>query len=295
MAKIYLNGEFVPEEEAKISVFDHGLLYGDGVFEGIRAYDGYVFKLDDHVDRLYRSARAINLEIPFEAGDMKDKILESLRENGFGEAYIRPIITRGKGSLGIDTDSCSDPTVIIISKEWESLYGTELYEEGLKMLTTTFRNQPKEGLPPTVKHMNYLTNVLALMQAKTWGADEALMLDTQGNVSEGSADNIFVYRKGAVYTPPVINNLPGITRGVVLELLEEMGYEVKEEDLGLAEVFTADEVFLSGTAAEVAPVAEIDGRKIGDGEPGELALQVKEKFGKITGTEETGTRIYQST
>ena len=292
MAKIYLNGEFVPENEAKISVFDHGFLYGDGVFEGIRAYDGYVFKLEEHLDRLYRSARAINLDIPLSESEMEEKILATLRENGFEEAYIRPIVTRGRGSLGIDIASCREPSVVIITKEWETLYGPELYEEGLNLLTTTIRNQPKEGLPPTVKHLNYLTNVLALMQANHWGADEALMLDTNGNVSEGSADNVFVYRKGKVYTPPVINNLPGITRSVVIEILEELGYQVKEENLGLAEVLTADEVFLSGTAAEVAPVSEIDGRKIGDGEPGEVALQIKEEFSKITGIEETGTEIF---
>lgn len=292
MAKIYLDGELVPEDEAKISVFDHGLLYGDGVFEGIRAYDGYVFKLDEHLDRLYRSAKAIKLEIPFGPEEMKEKILETLRANDLEEAYIRPIVTRGKGSLGLDIDSCTKPSVIIITKEWESLYGPELYEQGLHLLTTTIRNQPKEGLPPTVKHLNYLTNVLAVTQANTWGADEALMLDTNGNVSEGGADNVFVYRKGAVYTPPVINNLPGITRSAVIDLLEEMDYEVKEKHLGLAEVLTADEVFLSGTAAEVAPVAKIDGREIGDGKPGELALKVKEEFGKITGIEETGTKIF---
>jgi len=291
MAKIYLNGEFVPKEEAKISVFDHGFLYGDGIFEGIRAYDGYVFKLEEHLDRFYRSARAINLDPPLGREEMTEAILETLRVNGFDEAYIRPIVTRGAGSLGIDTESCSDPSVIIITKEWEALYGPELYEEGLNLLTTTIRNQPKQGLPPTVKHLNYLTNVLALMQADNWGADEALMLDTNGNVSEGSADNVFVYRKGTVYTPPVINNLPGITRNVVIDILKELGYEVKEQNLGLAEVMTADEVFLSGTAAEVAPVSEIDGRKIGDGKPGEITLEVKEEFGKITGIEETGTKI----
>ncbi len=292
MAQIYLNGELVPEDEAKISVFDHGLLYGDGVFEGIRAYDGYVFKLDEHLDRLYRSAKAIKLEIPFGPEEMKEKILETLRANELKEAYIRPIVTRGKGSLGLDIDSCAEPSVIIITKEWESLYGPELYEEGLHLLTTTIRNQPKEGLPPTVKHLNYLTNVLAVTQANTWGADEALMLDTNGNVSEGGADNVFVYRRGAVYTPPVINNLPGITRSAVIDILEKLGYEVKEKHLGLAEVLTADEVFLSGTAAEVAPVAEIDGREIGEGKPGELALKVKEEFGEITGIEETGTKIF---
>lgn len=291
MAKIYLNGEFVPKEEAKISVFDHGFLYGDGIFEGIRAYDGYVFKLEEHLDRFYRSARAINLDMPMEREEMTEAILETLRANGFDEAYIRPIVTRGEGSLGIDTESCSEPSVIIITKEWEALYGPELYEEGLNLLTTTIRNQPKQGLPPTVKHLNYLTNILALMQADNWGADEALMLDTNGNISEGSADNVFAYRKGTVYTPPVINNLPGITRDVVIDILEDLGYEVKEQNLGLAEVMTADEVFLSGTAAEVAPVSEIDGRKIGDGKPGGITLEVKEEFGEITGIEETGTKI----
>lgn len=291
MAKIYLNGEFVPKEEAKISVFDHGFLYGDGIFEGIRAYDGYVFKLEEHLDRFYRSARAINLDLPLDRDEMTEAILETLRVNGFDEAYIRPIVTRGEGSLGIDTESCTDPSVIIITKEWEALYGPELYEEGLNLLTTTIRNQPKQGLPPTVKHLNYLTNILALMQADHWGADEALMLDTNGNVSEGSADNVFVYRKGAVYTPPVINNLPGITRNVVIDILKDLGYEVREENLGLAEVMTADEVFLSGTAAEVAPVSEIDGREIANGKPGEITLEVKEEFGKLTGIEETGTKI----
>lgn len=160
------------------------------------------------------------------------------------------------------------------------------------MLTTTIRNQPPQGLPPTVKHLNYLTNVLALMQAKTWGADEALMLDTEGKVSECSADNIFIYRKGEVFTPPVINNLPGVTRNVVLDILEDLGYPVSQENLGLAEVLSADEVFLTGTAAEVAPVVEVDGREIGKGEPAELCIQIKDKFQDLTGTEETGTKIY---
>lgn len=291
MSKVFLDGEFVEEENAKVSVFDHGLLYGDGVFEGIRAYDGYVFKLDEHLDRLYRSAKAINLEIPYDEGVLEERILETLRVNGLQEAYIRPIITRGKGSLGIDTASCNKPSVIIIVKEWEALYGPEVYENGLTMLTTTIRNQPIQGLPPTVKHLNYLTNVLAFMQADNWGADEALMLDTEGKVSEGSADNIFIYRKGIVYTPPVINNLPGITRGVVIDLVEDLGYPVREEHFGLGEAMTADEVMVCGTAAEVAPVVEIDGREIGDGTPGGLCLEVKEKFGEVTGNEETGVAI----
>ncbi len=291
MSKVFLDGKFVDEDNAKVSVFDHGLLYGDGVFEGIRAYDGYVFKLDEHIDRLERSARAINLKLPYSSEEMIEKILETLRVNELQEAYIRLVITRGKGTLGLNPASCERPSVIIIVKEWKTLYGREVYENGLTMLTTTIRNQSIQGLPPTVKHLNYLTNILAFMQADTWGADEALMLDANGNVSEGSADNIFIYRKGIVYTPPVINNLPGITRGVIIDMLRDMGYTMREKHFGLAEAFTADEVMVCGTAAEVAPVVEIDGREIGDGTPGDLCLKVKEKFSEITGIQETGTKI----
>ncbi|MFP4588391.1 MAG: branched-chain-amino-acid transaminase [Candidatus Bipolaricaulota bacterium] len=291
MSKIYIDGEYVSKEEAKISVFDHGFLYGDGVFEGIRAYDGYVFKLEEHLDRLYRSAAAIRLEIPMDIQEMQEKILEALRFNDLEEAYIRPLVTRGVGSLGLDPESCEQPSVIIITQEWASLYDSELYETGLNALTTSIRNQPVEGLPPTVKSLNYLTNILAHMQADVWGADEAIMLDVRGNLSEGSADNIFVSRKGVIYTPPTMNNLPGITRNTLVELLREEGHQVREENIGLAELYTADEVFLSGTAAEVVPVVEIDGRAIGDGNPGEICLKMKERFEKITGTKETGVAI----
>lgn len=292
MPQIYIDGDFVDKSEAKISVFDHGFLYGDGVFEGIRAYDGYVFQLEEHLDRLYRSARAILLEVPLELEEFKATILEVLRENELEEAYIRPIITRGVGSLGLDPESCPDPSVIIISQEWSALYDSALYETGLKALTSSIRNQPPQGLPPTVKSLNYLTNILAHIQAHQWGADEAIMLDIGGNVSEGSADNLFMLRKGVVYTPPTMNNLPGITRGVLVDLLREEGYEVREEHFGLGEVYTADELFVSGTAAEVAPVVEVDGRKIGDGEPGDLCLKLKDKFEEITGCERTGVAIY---
>jgi len=292
MAKVYLNGEFVAEEEASVNVFDHGLLYGDGIFEGIRAYEGYVFQLDQHLDRLYRSARIINLDIPHSLEEMKEIILDTLRENQFQDAYIRPLITRGKGSLGLSPTSCESPTVIVICKEWRTLYDEELYRQGLRAITSSVRNQPVDGLPPTVKSLNYLTNVLASLQATRWDADEAIMLDGRGYVSEGAADNLFIYRKGEVFSPPVVNNLPGVTRRVLLDILKEKGYSVREEDFGLAELYSAEEVFLSGTAAEVISVVEVDGRQIGEGKPGELSRELRRSFDELTGQEDTGTPIY---
>jgi len=290
--KIYLDGEFVPEEEARISVFDHGLLYGDGVFEGIRAYNGYVFKLEEHLKRLYASAKAILLEIPLTKDQFREAILETLRVNELRDAYIRPIVTRGVGDLGIDPRKCARPTVIIIPREGIGLYDEKLYERGLRAIVATTRNQPPESLPPTIKSLNYLTNILARIEANVRGADEAIMLDIRGNVSEGSADNIFIVKDEELYTPPVMNNLPGITRAVVIELAREEGYEVHEENFGIAELYTADEVFLTGTAAEIAPIVEIDGRVIGEGKPGPITRKLRERFRKITGIPETGTPIY---
>jgi len=290
--KIYLDGEFVPEEEARISVFDHGLLYGDGVFEGIRAYNGYVFKLEEHLKRLYASAKAILLEIPLTKDQFREAILETLWVNELRDAYIRPIVTRGVGDLGIDPRKCARPTVIIIPREGIGLYDEKLYERGLRAIVATTRNQPPESLPPTIKSLNYLTNILARIEANVRGADEAIMLDIRGNVSEGSADNIFIVKDEELYTPPVMNNLPGITRAVVIELAREEGYEVHEENFGIAELYTADEVFLTGTAAEIAPIVEIDGRVIGEGKPGPITRKLRERFRKITGIPETGTPIY---
>jgi branched-chain amino acid aminotransferase len=292
--KIYLNGEFVPEEEAKVSVFDHGLLYGDGVFEGIRAYNGYVFKLEEHLDRLYQSAKAIQLEIPLSHQQMKEAILETLRVNDLRTSYIRPIITRGVGDLGIDPKKCKGtPTVIIIVREWKSLYPEELYQRGLRAIIASTRAKPPESLSPTIKSLNYLVNILAKLEANATGADEAIMLDIRGNVAEGTADNLFMVKKGTLYTPPVVTNLPGITRGVIIELAAEAGYSVREEYFGPAQLYMADEVFLTGTAAEVVPIVEIDGRTIGDGRPGPITLDLKERFKAITGTPETGTPIYE--
>ena len=286
---VYINGEFVPESEAKISIFDHGFLYGDGVFEGIRAYNGRVFKLKEHIDRLYDSAKAIALEIPMSKEEFMNVILETLRVNGLRDAYIRPIVTRGIGDLGLDPRKCGKPTVIVITKPWGRLYG-DLYERGLKAVTVSIRRNPIDALPPNIKSLNYLNNVLAKIEANVKGGDEAIFLDKNGYVSEGSGDNIFIAKNGIVMTPPTVNNLKGITREVVIEIIRKLRLPFKETNLSLYDLYTADEVFVTGTAAEIAPIVEIDGRKIGDGKPGRITRLLMEEFKKLTEVE--GVPIY---
>ncbi len=287
---VYINGEFVPESEAKISIFDHGFLYGDGVFEGIRAYNGKVFRLWEHIDRLYDSAKAIDLEIPMSKEEFGKIILETLRRNRLRDAYIRPIVTRGVGDLGLDPKKCGRPTVIVITKPWGKLYG-DLYERGLKAVTVTVRRNPPDALPPNIKSLNYLNNILAKIEANVKGGDEAIFLDANGYVSEGSGDNIFIVKNGVVMTPPTVNNLKGITREAVVELIKELNIPFKEVNLGLYDLYTADEVFVTGTAAEIAPIVVIDGRKIGDGKPGKITRLLMEEFRKLT--EREGVPIYE--
>lgn len=287
---VYIDGRFVPESEAKISVFDHGFLYGDGVFEGIRAYDGKVFRLKEHLDRLYDSARAINLEIPLSKEEFAKVIIETLRKNNLRDAYIRPIVTRGVGDLGLDPRKCKKPTVIVITKPWGKLYGN-LYSKGLKAITVAVRRNSFDALPPNIKSLNYLNNVLAKIEANVKGGDEAIFLDRNGYVSEGSGDNIFIVKNGKITTPPTINNLRGITREVVIEIVNRLRIPFSEANLGLYDLYTADEVFVTGTAAEVAPIVEIDGRVIGDGKPGKITRLIMEEFEKVTKSE--GTPIYE--
>lgn len=286
---VYIDGKFVPESEAKISVFDHGFLYGDGVFEGIRAYNGKVFKLREHIDRLYDSAKAIALEIPISKEEFMKIILETLRVNNLRDAYIRPIVTRGIGDLGLDPRKCSRPTIIVITRPWGKLYG-DLYEKGLKAVTVTIRRNPIDSLPPNIKSLNYLNNVLAKIEANVKGGDEAIFLDKNGYVSEGSGDNVFIVKNGLIITPPTINNLKGITREVVIEIIERLKLPFKEANISLYDLYTADEVFVTGTAAEIAPIVEIDGRKIGDGKPGRITKILMEEFKKVTEVE--GVPIY---
>ncbi len=286
---VYIDGEFVPASEAKISVFDHGFLYGDGVFEGIRAYNGRVFKLMEHLDRLYDCAKVIKLRIPVSKEEFAEIILETLRRNGLRNAYIRPIVTRGVGDLGLDPDKCENPSIIVITQEWDRLYG-DLYEKGLRAITVAIRRNPIDSLPPNIKSLNYLNNILAKIEANAKGGDEAIFLDHNGYISEGSGDNIFVVKNGAVITPPTINNLRGITRAVAIELIKKLGIPFQEANIGLYDLYSADEIFVTGTAAEIAPITYIDGRVVGDGRPGELTKRLMEEFRKLTETE--GVPIY---
>ncbi len=287
---VYMNGKFVPESEARISVFDRGFLYGDGVFEGIRAYNGKVFRLYEHIDRLYDCARVIDLQIPISKEEFANAILETLRRNNLKDAYIRPIVTRGVGDLGLDPRKCENPNVIIITKPWGKLYG-DLYERGLTAVTVAVRRNPIDALPPNIKSLNYLNNILAKIEANAKGGDEAIFLDHNGYISEGSGDNIFIVKNGMIATPPTLNNLKGITRTVVLEIIQELNLPFRETNIGLFDLYSADEIFVTGTAAEIAPVTVIDGRKVGDGRPGEITKLLMEKFRERT--EREGVDIYK--
>ncbi|MDD1659437.1 MAG: branched-chain-amino-acid transaminase [Methanomicrobiales archaeon] len=283
---IYLDGRFVQKEEAKISVFDHGLLYGDGVFEGIRAYNGKVFRLDAHLDRLYDSAKTIDLKPPFTKEKMKDLVIETLRKNKLRDAYIRPVITRGVGDLGLDPRKCPKPTVFIIAVEWGAMYG-DLYEKGLNAVTVSVRRNAAESLPPNAKTLNYLNNILAKQESFYKGGDEAIIFDTNGYLSEGSGDNIFVVKNGVIATPPCLNNLRGITQQVVVECAKDLGIEIWWQNMGFYDLYTADEVFVTGTAAEIGPIVKIDGRSIGTGKPGPVTKKLMKAFREVTKREGT--------
>jgi branched-chain amino acid aminotransferase, group I len=287
--KIYLNGQLVPKDQAAVSVFDHGLLYGDGVFEGIRFYGGRVFRLDDHVDRLYRSARAIALTIPLTPDEMSLAVLETIRANGLQDGYVRLVVTRGEGSLGLSPKSCPHPTVFIIASTI-TLYPEEMYEKGLKLVTCATRRIAHGALSPMVKSLNYLNNIMAKIEAEQAGAGEGLMLNEQGYVAECTGDNIFVIRDGRIATPPIAAGaLAGVTRAVVFELARDLGVDIREENITRYDVYTADECFLTGTAAEIIPAVELDSRLIHDGAPGPVTLRLSGLFRELTRT--TGTPI----
>lgn len=284
--EIYIDGVFYSREDAKISVFDHGFLYGDGVFEGIRAYSGRIFRLSEHLDRLYDSAKTIDLKPSITKEDLAAAIIETCKKNNVKEAYIRPIITRGRGDLGLDPRKCERASVVIIAVDWGAMYG-DLYEKGLKAVSVSVRRTPAESLPPNVKSLNYLNNILAKIEANYKGGDEAIFFDTNGYLSEGSGDNIFVVKNGLIITPPTLNNLRGITRMVALEIIEDLGISVSERNMGYFDLYTADEVFVTGTAAEVAPITLIDGRVIGTGKPGPITRQLMESFKVVVQKEGT--------
>lgn len=278
MATVWMDGEWHDETTARISVFDHGLLYGDGIFEGIRVYGGRIFRLEEHLERLYDSARAIGLTIPVAPDDCAGIIEEAVRRSGLTEAYIRPVVTRGRGDLGIDPRSCPAPTVIIIV-DTIRIWSEERYAQGLRMMTAGTPIPHREALSPRVKSLNYLSHILAKMEGVNAGVDEVLMLDPQGWVAEASGMNLFVVRKGVVRTPPAWGGiLRGVTRDVVIDLAREAGLPVEETVINRYDVYTADEAFLTGTAAEVAPIRELDGRPIGPGTPGPITRDLRKRF-----------------
>ena len=278
---VYVNGEFVTKDKAVVSVYDHGFLYGDGVFEGIRAYNGNVFRLKEHLVRLYESAKSIMLEIPHTFEEVEKIVVETLQRNNLKSGYIRLVISRGKGNLGIDPRSCPTASVICIAEEL-ALFPKELYESGVEVISASYRRNRSDVLSPKTKTLNYLNNVLVKIEANQAGVGESLMMNDQGYVAEGSSDNIFIVKNGEVITPPgYIGALVGITRNAIMEVAANKGYKVKEDVFTRHDVYVADEVFLTGTAAEVIAVVKVDGRVIGDGKPGPITNNILKGFREI--------------
>ncbi len=284
---IYLNGKIVPDEEAVISVFDHGLLYGDGVFEGIRAYSGRVFRLVEHVRRLYESAHSIMLAIPLSREEMIKAVVDTVNANKLRDAYIRLVVTRGVGDLGMDPRKCKQAQVFIIADKI-TLYPEELYEKGLEVITVATRQNIAEALEPKIKSLNYLNNIHAKIEANRAGVLEALMLTNQGYVCEGTGDNIFIYRRGELLTPPAyLGILEGITRAAIIELAAGEGIPLREVPFTRHDLYVSEECFLTGTAAEVIPVIDVDQRLIGSGKPGPITRRLIKLFRELTRREGT--------
>lgn len=285
---VYINGAFMPREEAKISVWDHGLLYGDGVFEAIRVYDWNIFKLKEHIDRLFESAKAIMINIPLTKDELVSKVVEIVKKNNLRYGYIRIIVTRGVGPMGVDPRNCKEPTIIIMTERREPIWG----EKPITAITSSIRRIPPECIDPKIKSLNYLNNILAKIEAINAGADAAIMLNVQGYVSEASTENIFVVKSGVLYTPPLeAGILRGITRETVIEIAKDLNIPVVERNLTIHDLYTADEVFLAGTAAELAPVIKIDGRVINDGKPGPIFRRIYEEFRKRVHDPKYGVKV----
>lgn len=287
--RVYIDGQFIPEEDAKISVFDHGLLYGDGVFEGIRVYNRRLFMLAEHLDRLYNGAKVIRIEIPLSRNELVEKICETVRINEISDGYVRLVVTRGKGDLGLSPTKCSNPSVIIIASTIK-IYPDEVYEKGLKVVTVSTRRNRPDSLSPQIKSLNYLNHILAHFEVINAGADEGLMLNSMGYVTECVVDNIFIVKEGMVITPPTnAGSLNGITRQAVFKLCNMEKIGISQENLSLVECYVADECFLTGTAGEIAPITYIDERPVGDGSPGAITKRLMNAFKQLR--ENSGTPI----
>lgn len=287
---VYVDGQYLPREQAVVSVFDHGFLYGDGVFEGIRSYEGVVFRLTEHLVRLYESAKTIGLAIPLSIKEMEEVVLETVRRNNLQDSYIRLVVSRGFGDLGLDPRKCPKPSVVCIAATI-NLYPQEMYENGLDVIITSTRKNRPDILSPRVKSLNYLSNIMAKQELIRAGVLEGIMLTVDGYVAEATADNVFMTKKGILYTPPkFLGILEGVTRNAVIDLAKEAALEVREEVFTAHDLYNADEVFLTGTAAEVIPVVKIDGRSIGDGTPGVMSKQLISAFHKLTKWD--GTKVY---
>jgi len=290
---ICIDGKYYPKSQAKVSVYDHGLLYGDGIFEGIRAYNSVVFKLKEHIDRLYRSARVIMLQIPPTKEEMIKAVLETLRKNNLRDAYIRLVVTRGVGDLGLDPRKCPKPTVIIIT-DVIKLHSGAAKEKGIRAMIVWVKRDPVDATSHEVKSLNYLNSILGKIEANIAGFDEAICLDKNGHVSEGVAENLFIVQNGKVITPPTSTGaLVGITRDVVMKLAEKLGYKATEKTITPTDLFTANEAFFTGTAAEIVPIVEVNKRMIGDGKPGPITRQLMQEFEKLVRDPKEGIPIYQ--
>lgn len=288
---IYLNGQYVSKENALVSVYDHGFLYGDGIFEGIRIYGGNIFKCKEHLDRLYDSAKSIMLNMPLTIEEMEQALVETIRKNDLKDGYIRLVVSRGPGDLGLDPRRSPKAWVIIIAEQL-SIYPEEAYVNGLKTVSVSARRNIPDALNPKIKSLNYLNNILVKIQANLAGVGEAIMTNSQGYVAEGSSDNIFIVKRGVVYTPPCYcGALEGITRGAIIELCEKLGYKLKEEPFTMHDVYVADEVFFTGTAAEVIAVREVDGRTIGSGKAGPITTHLLKEFRGIVHVD--GVKVYE--
>ncbi|MDQ0174589.1 branched-chain-amino-acid transaminase [Bacillus chungangensis] len=287
---IFMHDRFVKKAEAVVSVYDHGFLYGDGVFEGIRMYSGNVFRLSEHLDRLYDSAKSIMLEIPYSKEELTKIVVNTLKKNEYQDAYIRLVVSRGVGNLGLDPSTCKNPQVIVIAEQL-SIFPKALYETGIEIVSVASRRNRSDVLSPKVKSLNYLNNILVKIEAHLASVNEALMLNDQGYVAEGSADNIFIVKNNVLKTPPgYVGALEGITRNAIIDLAKKKGFDIREDVFTRHDVYTADEVFLTGTAAEVIAVVKVDGRTIGNGMPGTYTKQLLEDFRKLVTAD--GVKVY---